>query len=84
MKQGEEEQVQLNKDTSEVRDYGRIAERFVRFVRFAGLLDLSDLSDLSNSAIKKNARRTNKLTEEQTDRQTNGQTDPLIEMHGRV
>ena len=49
--------------------------RFVRFVRSVRFVKFYDL---------KNARRTNKLTEEQTDRRTNGQTDPLIEMHGRI
>ena len=39
------------------------------FVRFSGL-DLSDLSDLPISAIKKNARRTDRPTDQPMDGQT--------------
>ena len=49
----------------------------VRFVRFAGL----DLSDLPISAIEKKPRR---RINRQTDLQTDGRIDPLIEMRERI
>ena len=47
----DKKQVRSNKDASEVKDYDRIAERFVRFAGLLYLSDMSDLSDLSISAI---------------------------------
>ena len=80
-------QVRSNKDASEVRDY----DRFVREICQICQIDLSDLSDFVFQwfyvistwfpRFKKNARRTD---HGQTDRRTNGRTDPLIEMRRRI
>ena len=61
-------QVLSNKDASEVRDYGRIADRF------AGLLDLSDVRFVNFGNLKKthHGPRTDIRLDQQ--RQTDGQT----------
>ena len=59
-----------------------LSERFVRFVRFAGLLDLSDIRFVDFCNLKKTDH--GPRTDGPTDRPTDGRTEPLIEMRGRI